>query len=156
MSRISSSVVALAAACLMSLYYSPVLAGNFETCISGNRPILCKHHLLTPAQLKQVKVAEAADNYKTCISGNRPILCKHHLLTPAQLQRVKAAELGGNDTTAGIAAFNEGTPATNNTSPTLAETSAKLTGAQQAIELEKQKRIQIEQELATLRVSQAK
>jgi len=71
-------------------------AGNYETCISGDYPTLCKHHLLTPEQAEKVKIAEESANFRTCISGDYPTLCKHHLLTPEQAAQVKAAELGDN------------------------------------------------------------
>ena len=71
-------------------------AGNYETCISGDYPTLCKHHLLTPDQAEKVEIAESSANFRTCISGDYPTLCKHHLLTLEQAAQVKAAELGGN------------------------------------------------------------
>jgi len=79
-----------------ALTTSPSQAGNYETCISGDYPRLCKHHLLTPEQAERVKIAEASANFKICISGDYPRLRKHHLLTPEQAERVKIAEASAN------------------------------------------------------------
>ena len=67
-------------------------SSNLRTCLSGNYPSLCKHHLLTPEQTRQVDTAERRENYRTCSSGNYPSLCKRHLLTPEQTRQVDTAE----------------------------------------------------------------
>ena len=69
---------------------------NFQTCISGNYPALCKHSLLNDEEVAQVRAAELRANYQTCISGNYPALCKHSLLTSGESSQVEAAELREN------------------------------------------------------------
>jgi len=69
---------------------------NVATCLSGNYPALCKHDLLSPEQLSQVRQAERTANYRTCASGQYPALCKHDLLTPTELQEVEDAERAAN------------------------------------------------------------
>lgn len=65
---------------------------NFNTCISGEWPNLCKHSLLSQEEAEQVAAAERRANFKTCIAGEWPNLCKHKLLTADEAQRVAAAE----------------------------------------------------------------
>jgi DNA-binding helix-hairpin-helix protein with protein kinase domain len=69
---------------------------NFQTCISGNYPLMCKHDLLTNEEAAQVAAAEKRENFRTCISGNYPLLCKHDLLTREEVARVAAAEVSEN------------------------------------------------------------
>lgn len=65
---------------------------NLRTCLDGNYPSLCKHHLLTPNQLTQAKEAERRANLRTCLDGNYPSLCKYRLLSPNELKQAKEAE----------------------------------------------------------------
>jgi peptidoglycan hydrolase-like protein with peptidoglycan-binding domain len=65
---------------------------NFNTCISGEYPSLCKHSLLTRDEAIQVQAAERRENFRTCISGDYPSLCKHSLLTQDEAARVADAE----------------------------------------------------------------
>ena len=81
----------LVIACI-GAFASSAFAGNLETCLSGQYPILCKHHLLTPEQRRGADAAERRENARTCLSGQYPILCKHHLLTPEQRREADAAE----------------------------------------------------------------
>jgi len=67
-------------------------AENYQTCISGEYPALCKHSLLTSEEAALVAAAERRANYQTCISGEYPALCKHSLLTSEEAARVGAAE----------------------------------------------------------------
>ena len=69
-------------------------ANNLRTCLSGNYPLLCKRHLLTPDQSRQADAAERRANWRTCSSGKYPSLCKRHLLTPDQSRQADAAERG--------------------------------------------------------------
>ena len=69
---------------------------NFETCISGEYPSLCKHSLLTREEAVQVEAAEKRANFSTCISGEYPSLCKHSWLTREEAARVNNAEKRAN------------------------------------------------------------
>lgn len=69
---------------------------NYETCISGEYPSLCKHNLLTREEAVQVEAAEKRANFRTCISGEYPSLCKHSLLTREQAAQVNSAEKKAN------------------------------------------------------------
>jgi len=65
---------------------------NFETCITGKYPTLCKHSLLTRSEAVRVDAAERQANFETCITGKYPTLCKHSLLTPGEAALVATAE----------------------------------------------------------------
>lgn len=71
-------------------------SGNFETCIRGTTPFMCKHDLLTADQKKQVDAAERNANYNVCIRGTTPFMCKRNLLTADQKKQVDVAELNAN------------------------------------------------------------
>jgi hypothetical protein len=65
---------------------------NFNECIDGRYPALCKHDLLTDEQQAKVEVAEKTANFHRCIDGRYPALCKHSWLTVEQSGQVLAAE----------------------------------------------------------------
>lgn len=65
---------------------------NFQVCISGQYPSLCKHSLLTAEEAAQVAEAERRANFQTCVSGSYASLCNRSLLTPEQVLQVDAAE----------------------------------------------------------------
>lgn len=69
---------------------------NYETCISGESPSLCKHSLLTREEAVQVEAAEKRTNFRTCISGEYPSLCKHSWLTREESAQVNNAEKRAN------------------------------------------------------------
>ena len=69
---------------------------NYNSCISGEYPSLCKHSLLTSEEVVQVDAAEKRANFKTCISGEYPSLCKHSWLTKEQAGLVSGAEKRAN------------------------------------------------------------
>lgn len=69
---------------------------NFNTCISGEYPSLCKHSLLTREEAVQVEAAEKRANFRTCISGEYPSLCKHSWLTREEAAQVISAESRAN------------------------------------------------------------
>lgn len=69
---------------------------NFNTCISGEYPSLCKHSLLTREEAVQVEAAEKRANFRTCISGEYPSLCKHSWLTREEAAQVSSAERRAN------------------------------------------------------------
>jgi peptidoglycan hydrolase-like protein with peptidoglycan-binding domain len=65
---------------------------NYQTCISGNYPTLCKHDLLTTDEAGEVAEAERRANLRTCSTGEYPTLCKHGLLTRGEAADVAEAE----------------------------------------------------------------
>ena len=69
---------------------------NFNTCISGEYPSLCKHSLLTREEAVQVEAAEKRANFRMCISGQYPSLCKHSWLTREEAAQVSSAEKRAN------------------------------------------------------------
>lgn len=69
---------------------------NFNTCISGEYPSLCKHSLLTREEAVQVEAAEKRANFRTCISGEYPSLCKHSWLTREEAAQVSSSEWRAN------------------------------------------------------------
>lgn len=69
---------------------------NFNMCISGKYPSLCKHSLLTRGEAVLVDSAEKRENYSMCITGKYPSLCKHSLLTLQEAAQVDSAEKRAN------------------------------------------------------------
>ena len=72
---------------------------NLKTCISGEYPSLCKHHMLSKDEVAKTKSAERRQNRITCLSGKYPSLCKRNLLTKSEALKTSTAEKRDNLTT---------------------------------------------------------